>query len=113
MANPYNHIDRNSQEWIPDDALRLLNMERVVAPERTNEELAREILMTAAPMAAQSVAWLSVHAGAEAIRLKASQYIIDGVVGGGFKATGGVDDALMALVSQLSANDEERVQKLQ
>ena len=100
-------IDRNSQEWVSDEALAAIQTARIVYPDKTNEELARDTLMSAAPMAAQSVAWLSVHATAEAIRLKASQYIIDGVVGGGFKNGGGPDDLLMALVTELGRNDVE------
>jgi hypothetical protein len=92
-------------EWVPDEMLARCNTERVVEPELTDEEMARRILMTAAPMAAQSVAWLSVYAGAEQVRLAASKYIIDGVVGGGFKTTGGEDDILVALVARLQAND--------
>jgi len=106
-----NRIDRNSQEWCSDEALAAIQTEKIVRPELTHEELAREILMTAAPMAAQSVAWLSAHALAEQVRLAASRYIIDGVVGGGFKSTsGGADDLLMALVKQLADNDVEPMQ---
>jgi len=94
------------EDWVPAEALAALQMERVVNPTKTNMELAREILTSAAPMAAQSVAHLSTHAANENIRLKASQYIIDGVVGGGFSSNGeGIDDMLMALVAKLGEND--------
>ena len=99
------HLD--DREWLPDAALDALQCERAVQPDQTDEELARKILMTAAPMAAQSVAHLSVHASAENIRLAAAKYIIDGIVGGGFKASGGQDDMLLALVTRLQANDPE------
>jgi len=92
-------------EWTPDEELLKLQCERVLAPEKTNLELAREILTTAAPMAAQSVAFLSTHAANENIRLKASQYIIDGVVGGAWRGEGDIDDMLMALVAKLGEND--------
>jgi diadenosine tetraphosphate (Ap4A) HIT family hydrolase len=101
--------------WVPDEALELLNMERVLEPELTHEETARRILMSAAPMAAQSVAHLSVHGRDERIRFTAAKYIIDGVVGGGFKGSGDVDDMLMALVIKLQDNDaaaEQMRQKL-
>jgi len=97
----------NDRDWVPDEALAKLQCERIVAPDLTDEELARKILMTAAPMAAQSVAHLSVHAGNEATRLAAAKYILDGVVGGSFKVVGGQDDVLLALVAQLAANDNE------
>jgi len=95
-------------EWVPEEAIARLNEHRVVEVELTDEELARKILMQAAPMAAQSVAWLTSHAGNENVRLAASKYIIDGVVGGAFKTTGGEGDLLLALVSRLAANDTER-----
>jgi hypothetical protein len=95
----------NGPDWVPDEALAALQCERMVAPDKTHEELARDILMTAAPMAASSVAHLSVYAANENVRLSAAKYIIDGVVGGGFKAQGGQDDMLLALVSKLSEND--------
>jgi hypothetical protein len=91
--------------WIPDAAIANLQQERIVRPDKTNMELARELLTDAAPMAAQSLAWLSTHAANESIRLKASQYIIDGVVGGAWSAGNAGDDLLMALVSQLAKND--------
>ena len=47
-------MDRNSQEWVPDSVLAMINAERVYAPAKSNEELAREILMSSAPMAAKS-----------------------------------------------------------
>lgn len=101
----------NGPDWIPDEALAALQCERVVHPEKTHEELARDILMSAAPMAAQSVAHLSVHAGNENVRLSAAKYIIDGVVGGGFKAQGSVDDMLLALVQGLADNDPQLQEK--
>jgi hypothetical protein len=91
--------------WIPDDELEALNLERIAKPDQTDEELARAILMTAAPMAAKSIAHLSVHATAEQVRLAASKYIIDGVVGGGFKSTSEEGDILMGLLHRIAAND--------
>lgn len=96
--------DRLWDEWVPDSALESIKCERMMKPDQTPAELARAILMSAAPMAAQSLAWLSVHAGQEAIRLKASQYLIDGVLGDKWAGAGNVDDVLMALVRQLADN---------
>lgn len=93
-------------EWVPDSVLDILKCEKIAAPDKTDEERAREILMQAAPAAAMSVAFLAVNAGQETVRLAASRYIIDGVVGGNFKKEGGEDDALMQLLAQLAENDE-------
>lgn len=96
---------RDSQEWLPDEEIELLVVERIARPEMTDAEQARDILTKAAPKAAASVAWLALYSNNENVRLRASQYIIDGVVGGTFKGTGGEDDVLMALVNKLAEND--------
>jgi len=100
--------DRNDQEWLPDEALEIINCERITdPPERNDVDRAKTILERAVPMAAKSVAWLALHSGNEQVRLRASQYIIDGVIGGAWKTTGGEDDLLMALVNQLQENDDK------
>jgi hypothetical protein len=98
---------RMGEQWIPDVELEKLKCERLYEPDVTDEERARKILMSSAPMAAQSLAWLSVHAVNEQIRLKASTYIIDGVVGGKLRREGDTDDVLYALVTELAKNDAE------
>lgn len=92
--------------WQPQHLIEQMLAEDVVAP-KSSEEKAREILTKAAPLAAHSVVWLSKYASAEQIRLRASQYILDGVVGGGFKANGEGDDELIALIKRLQDNDEQ------
>lgn len=96
---------RDSQEWLPDREIELLNMERATEPELTDATHARKILSDAAPKAARAIAWMAVNSANESIRLRAAQYVIDGVVGGNFKAEGGEDDILLALVNQLQEND--------
>src|SRR5689334_1601338 len=96
---------RYSEEWLPEAMIDALITERAVEPEMSDEEYARLILMRSAPKAAQSVAWLSMYSNNEQIRLKASQFILDGVLTGNFKGSGGEDDVLANLVQQLIAND--------
>src|SRR5689334_10014239 len=93
------------EEWAPEAEIAKLQMERITAPDKTHLELARDILTSAAPMAAQSLAHLSTHAANESIRMKASQYIIDGVVGGAWGSGDVEQDLLMALVTKLGEND--------
>lgn len=95
--------------WQPDHEIDLLLAESVVDG-LSAEQKARQILTQNAPMAAKSVVWLSKYASAEAIRLKASQYILDGVVGGGFKSDSPEDDQLIALVRRLAENDVQEEQ---
>jgi|SRR5262245_6951921 len=92
-------------DWIPEEAIAALQTERIVRPEKTNVELAMEILSENAPLAAMAVAQIATNSANESLRLKAAQYIIDGVVGGGFKGDGTIDDTLMALVQKLAEND--------
>lgn len=91
--------------WQPQAIIDMMLAESVVE-QKTPEEKAREILTKGAPLAAHSVVWLSKYASAESVRLRASQYIIDGVIGGGFKSDSAEDDALIALLKRLEDNDE-------
>lgn len=91
--------------WQPQAIIDMMLAESVVTP-KSPEEKAREILTRAAPIAAHSVTWLAKYASAEQVRLAASKYIIDGVVGGGFKSNSEEDDTLIALIRRLSDNDE-------
>lgn len=100
---------RVTEDWIPEVELEKLRCEKMVEPDLTDEERARKILWTAAPMAAQSIAWLSVHAVDHSVRFKAATYITDGVVAGKLSRIGGSDDVLLALVEELSKNDPESV----
>jgi hypothetical protein len=86
--------------------IEMMLAESVVEPEVTPEERARKILTKGAPMAAQSVVWLSKYAAQESVRLSAAKYIVDGVVGGGFKSNSVEDDTLIALLSRLEDNDQ-------
>jgi len=98
--------DEELEAWCPKEALENLKLERAVYPEKTDAEMAREILMRGAPIAAASVVHLSAHAKTENVRFAASRYIVDGIVGGAFNTNGeGIDDMLLALVSKLSEND--------
>jgi hypothetical protein len=99
-------FDRHDQNWVPDALVNALVCERIADPEMSDEERARKTLTQTAPLAAQSIKWLALYSGNESVRLRASQYIIDGVVGGSFKAVGGEEDLLMELVGRLVANDE-------
>jgi hypothetical protein len=79
-----------------------------VYPEKTDAEVARDILMRGAPIAAASVVHLAAHARAENVRLAAARYVVDGILGGGFNFGINVDDNLLALVTQLADNDIAR-----
>jgi|SRR5262245_19353278 len=64
-------------EWVPDDALAALNLERQVNPERSFEQIANTILREALPIAVSSLVHLSQHAANDKTRLEAAKYIVE------------------------------------
>ena len=57
------------------------SMERMLAPEKSGAELAESILEDAAPLAAQSIVRIATNDPNSRVRLSASQYIVDRVLG--------------------------------
>ncbi len=70
-----------SHEWVPDDALNSLAMEQSVRPEETPEAITRRLMRENASVAALSIIHLSKHASTERMRLDASKYVLDRVLG--------------------------------
>jgi hypothetical protein len=104
-------FDRDDQTWLPDKYVEALVCERVAEPEVSDEERARKVLIEAAPLAARSIKWLALYSGNENVRLRAAQYIIDGVVGGTWKGSGSEDDLLLQFVAQLHEDEEDAIKK--
>lgn len=76
--------DENSldgPEWLPDKVLEVVKMERDLNESVTDETLTERYLIRSAPVAALSVAHLSKHSADPRVRLAASTYIIDKVLG--------------------------------
>jgi hypothetical protein len=71
----------DDSEWLPDEAIRSLQMERSVEPSETEEQLARRMLREATPVAAASIIHLAVHGGTERTRLDASKYVLERTMG--------------------------------
>ena len=70
-----------SKEWLADDALEALNIERSVRPDETHEQLSRRLLKENVPMATMSVINLALHGTNERLRLDAAKYVMDRVLG--------------------------------
>lgn len=68
-------------DWVPDQILESIALERVMEPKVSAEEEVREELKSRALAAAKSIAYLSIHSPTERVRLEASKYIIDQVIG--------------------------------
>ena len=76
--------DENSldgPEWLPERVLEVIRMERELNESVTDETLTEKYLIRNAPAAAQAVAHLSKHSADPRVRLAASTYIIDKVLG--------------------------------
>jgi hypothetical protein len=68
-------------EWVPDDALANLKMERTVNPDEDDNSLTRRLFQQAAPLAAQAIIHVAVHGTNERTKLTAAQYVVDRVCG--------------------------------
>jgi hypothetical protein len=75
-SNPDRDPD-NESIWDADDALASVQMDRDVFPEKSNEQLTKEILDAAGPGAARSIVQLSLHGTNENTRLAAAKYVTD------------------------------------
>lgn len=74
---PTDEDTKDDSIWDADDALASVQMDRTAFPEKSNEQLTKEILDAAGPAAAQSIVHLALHATNENTRLAASRYVTD------------------------------------
>jgi hypothetical protein len=72
---------RNSPDWLPDEAVEALNMDRSFHPEESLAETARRIYHENAPAAATSVVHIALYGSNERVRLAAAMYVTDRVLG--------------------------------
>lgn len=76
-----------SQEWIPDEALANLNLEKDVRssdptdPINSPEELAKSVFREGAPMAAMSIVHMATNEPNANTRLRAAQYVTERALG--------------------------------
>ena len=77
------NYDPTDPKWDSDAALENVKMERSVRGDMTNEQLTRQILEDAGPMAAQSIVHLAIHGTNENTRLNAARYVTDNLINEG------------------------------
>lgn len=76
------HVPEDNEDtWVPDDALRALQMERDLSPSETQGELANRIFRENAPAAAASIVHTALHGTNERIRLDAAKYTVERLLG--------------------------------
>ena len=71
----------DNKEWVTDDALAGLALERHLHPEEDEEATSRRLLRENVAIATQSLIHLAVHGSSDRLRLDASKYIIERVLG--------------------------------
>jgi hypothetical protein len=76
MAN----YDDDDPEWLPDEAVEALNTERTLTQE-TAPEMTRRLFRDNAPGAATSIVHVALYGSNERLRLDASKYVVDRVLG--------------------------------
>jgi sensor histidine kinase regulating citrate/malate metabolism len=73
--------DADDDSWVPEDALANLTSERTLNPAETEEQLARRLLKENVPQAVLAIIHTSQHGTSERVRLDASKYIVERVLG--------------------------------
>jgi hypothetical protein len=91
--------DYEDEKWIPDEALRALTLEARVRDDESTIERAKRLLTENVDVAAASTIWLARSSTNERIRLEASRYVMERVLGraGDAPATGSLDDLFAKL----------------
>lgn len=67
--------------WIPEKAVKDLEMEKVLHGNETHVEMAKRLLRENLPMAVMSVNHMALYSPRDEIRLAASKYIIEHTMG--------------------------------
>ena len=70
-------MDLNGKDWIPDEALEAMIMERTFHPDEGNKKTSRRLIEENGPIVTQAMIYLAIHSQSERIRLDAGKYLID------------------------------------
>jgi len=71
----------DDRAWIPDSAIEGLAMERDAHPSESDIELTRRQFRESSPAAAASIVHLALYSAVEKVRLDASKYVVERVLG--------------------------------
>jgi hypothetical protein len=72
-------VDR--REWISDEALAAVKMNKQLHPEESEIEMTRRVFRENSPMAAQAIAHMAIHSSNERVRLDSAKYVVERVLG--------------------------------
>jgi hypothetical protein len=109
MRDDDDNLGRSDREWVPDEALAALRMERdLTANGETEEALSRRLLREAAPQAALSLIHMATHGSTERVRMDASKYVLERVLGKvGDDAYGAASSPLESFLQNMTSAAEE------
>ena len=68
-------------EWVPDELIKNIELEREMNPGHTAEDETRHELRNKALLAAKSMTYLAAYGESESTRFNASRYVLDRVLG--------------------------------
>ena len=73
---------RAQADWVPEEAVANLAMERQVhGGDETDEQISRRLLREAAPQITMGVIHTALHGSTDRVRLDAQRYVLDRVLG--------------------------------
>jgi hypothetical protein len=113
MAGYKPPVEGADDEWVPEEAIEALNMEKQYRPAETNEEMAERIFEENLPVAAQAVCHLALNAGNSQVRFAAARYVIERKLGkvvdpSQIRKDG--TDPLLAFMGDVTMSDEDYAQ---
>lgn len=68
-------------DWMPDEAVRNLTMERALHGHETHSQLAKRLLDENLPMAVMSIVHMALQSPDERIRLASSRLVLESTIG--------------------------------
>jgi hypothetical protein len=99
-------MDEDDPRYIPENLVESLKAERsVLNPGQTQEMQTKEIFLEHAAAAATTIAHIAIHGTTERVRLDASKYVVERVIGRVGDDTGATDP-LTEFMKGLSAEAE-------
>ena len=78
---PRDYHPADDPDWLPDSAIEALNTERRVHTDETPAQTARRLMHENGPGAALSIIHIALYGSNERLRLDASKYVVDRVLG--------------------------------
>jgi hypothetical protein len=93
----------SDEEWIPEASLAAIAMEQQVHPDESSEAMTRRLFRENSAAATASIVHIALHGSNERLRLDASKYVVERVLGrvGEDKGTD-EEQPLDALVRQMA-----------